>query len=119
MNILIVGTGYAGLVTGACFADLGVNVTCVDSDARKINLLLYGGLPVYEQGLEDMVKRSVAAQRLNFTSNFSNTSTTMLSLSSSRRFHWARLRKSRSSSRAFSTSARWTSTSTWFLTPTS
>ena len=72
MNILIVGTGYAGLVTGACFADLGVNVTCVDSDARKINLLLYGGLPVYEQGLEDMVKRSVAAQRLNFTSNFSN-----------------------------------------------
>ncbi|MBR6490040.1 MAG: FAD-dependent monooxygenase, partial [Muribaculaceae bacterium] len=40
MNILIVGTGYAGLVTGACFADLGVNVTCVDSDARKINLLL-------------------------------------------------------------------------------
>ncbi|MBQ2563474.1 MAG: UDP-glucose/GDP-mannose dehydrogenase family protein [Muribaculaceae bacterium] len=71
MNILIVGTGYAGLVTGACFADLGVNVTCVDSDARKINLLLYGGLPIYEQGLEDMVKRSVEAQRLNFTSNFS------------------------------------------------
>ena len=72
MNILIVGTGYAGLVTGACFADLGVNVTCVDSDARKINLLLYGGLPIYEQGLEDMVKRSVAARRLNFTSNFAN-----------------------------------------------
>ena len=72
MNILIVGTGYAGLVTGACFADLGVNVTCVDSDARKINLLLYGGLPIYEQGLEDMVKRSVAARRLNFTSSFSN-----------------------------------------------
>ena len=70
MNILIVGTGYAGLVTGACFADLGVNVTCVDSDARKINLLLYGGLPIYEQGLEAMVKRSVAARRLNFTSNF-------------------------------------------------
>jgi len=72
MNILIVGTGYAGLVTGACFADLGVNVTCVDSDARKINLLLYGGLPIYEQGLEAMVKRSVAARRLNFTSNFAN-----------------------------------------------
>jgi len=72
MNILIIGTGYAGLVTGACFADLGVNVTCVDSDSRKINLLLYGGLPIYEQGLEDMVKRSVEAQRLNFTSNFAN-----------------------------------------------
>ncbi len=72
MNILIVGTGYAGLVTGACFADLGVKVTCVDTDARKINLLLYGGLPIYEQGLEDIVKRSVEAQRLSFTSNFSN-----------------------------------------------
>ena len=72
MNILIVGTGYAGLVTGACFADLGVKVTCVDTDARKINLLLYGGLPIYEQGLEDIVKRSVEAQRLTFTSNFAN-----------------------------------------------
>ena len=72
MKILIVGTGYTGLVTGACFADLGVNVTCVDSDSRKINLLLYGGLPIYEQGLEDMVKRSVEAQRLTFTSNFTH-----------------------------------------------
>ena len=70
MNISIVGTGYVGLVTGSCFADLGVNVTCVDSDSRKINLLLYGGLPIYEQGLEATVKRNVDEGRLHFTADF-------------------------------------------------
>ncbi len=69
MNISIVGTGYVGLVTGSCFADIGVNVTCVDTDSRKINLLLYGGLPIYEQGLEDTVKRNVAEGRLHFTAD--------------------------------------------------
>ena len=70
MNISIVGTGYVGLVTGTCFADLGVNVTCVDADARKINLLLYGGMPIYEQGLEAIVKRNVNDGRLHFTCEF-------------------------------------------------
>ncbi|MBP5561562.1 MAG: UDP-glucose/GDP-mannose dehydrogenase family protein [Muribaculaceae bacterium] len=69
MNISIVGTGYVGLVTGSCFADIGVNVTCVDTDSRKINLLLYGGLPIYEQGLEATVKRNVAEGRLHFTAD--------------------------------------------------
>ncbi len=73
MNILIAGTGYVGLVTGSCFADLGVNVTCVDDDARTINLLLYGGLPIYEQGLEDMVKRNVNENRLHFSTDFDKT----------------------------------------------
>lgn len=73
MNILIAGTGYVGLVTGSCFADLGVNVTCVDDDARTINLLLYGGLPIYEQGLEAMVKRNVDEGRLHFTTDFDTT----------------------------------------------
>ena len=73
MNILIAGTGYVGLVTGSCFADLGVNVTCVDDDARTINLLLYGGLPIYEQGLEAMVKRNMSEGRLHFSTDFDAT----------------------------------------------
>ena len=70
MNISIVGTGYVGLVTGTCFAELGVNVTCVDTDNQKINRLIYGAIPIYEPGLENMVTRNVNDGRLRFVSDF-------------------------------------------------
>ena len=70
MNISIVGTGYVGLVTGTCFAELGVNVTCVDTDPSRINRLVYGAMPIYEPGLEDMIGRNVNEQRLHFTADF-------------------------------------------------
>lgn len=67
MNIAIVGTGYVGLVSGACFAEMGVNVTCVDIDARKIEALRLGNVPIYEPGLDKMVARNQREGRLNFT----------------------------------------------------
>ena len=67
MNITVVGTGYVGLVTGTCFAEMGHNVLCVDNDARKVEMLKNLQMPIYEVGLEDMVKRNVDADRLNFT----------------------------------------------------
>lgn len=67
MNLTIIGTGYVGLVTGTCFAEVGHQVICVDKDAGKVKLLLSGGMPIYEPGLEDLVKRNVAAGRLKFT----------------------------------------------------
>lgn len=69
MKITIIGTGYVGLVTGTCLAEVGNDVLCLDLDERKINMLKEGGIPIYEPGLEDMVKRNVAAGRLSFTTN--------------------------------------------------
>jgi UDPglucose 6-dehydrogenase len=67
MDISIIGSGYVGLVTGACFADVGHNVICVDNDPRKVEALQAGKIPIYEPGLEEVVHRNVSAHRLRFT----------------------------------------------------
>ena len=69
MDISIIGSGYVGLVTGACFADVGHNVVCVDNDRRKIDSLQSGHIPIYEPGLEEVVHRNVSARRLRFTNS--------------------------------------------------
>jgi len=70
MDICVVGTGYVGLVTGACFADLGNRVACLDIDERKIDMLHGGQLPIYEPGLDEVVQRNVQADRLSFTTSY-------------------------------------------------
>lgn len=72
MNIAIVGTGYVGLVSGACFAEMGVKVTCVDIDGEKISKLQLGEMPIYEPGLGDMVQRNMEAGRLVFITNLAS-----------------------------------------------
>jgi UDPglucose 6-dehydrogenase len=67
MDLAIIGSGYVGLVTGACFADVGHNVICVDNDPQKIELLQAGKIPIYEPGLEEVIHRNVSAHRLRFT----------------------------------------------------
>ena len=69
MKLTIIGTGYVGLVTGACFAEVGHQVVCVDSDASKVKVLQAGGIPIYEPDLEDLVKKNVAAGQLSFTNS--------------------------------------------------
>src|SRR5919204_3625957 len=71
MKIAVVGTGYVGLVAGACLAENGNDVICVDKDATKVRLLQRGRIPIYEPGLEEMVRRNRGEKRLTFTTNLS------------------------------------------------
>jgi UDPglucose 6-dehydrogenase len=67
MNVVMIGSGYVGLVSGACFAEFGANVTCIDKDESKINALLNGKIPIYEPGLDTFVAKNIAAGRLGFS----------------------------------------------------
>ena len=67
MKLSVIGTGYVGLVSGTCFAEMGNDVICVDNDKRKIDKLLKGEIPIWEPGLDEMVLSNVKQKRLNFT----------------------------------------------------
>lgn len=71
MKVIVIGTGYVGLVSGTCFSEMGVDVTCVDIDVRKITMLRAGEVPIYEPGLAELIQRNVAAGRLHFTTQLS------------------------------------------------
>ncbi len=66
MRVAMIGTGYVGLVSGACFADFGHHVTCIDKDQEKVDMLRSGGIPIYEPGLDQLVQRNVREERLSF-----------------------------------------------------
>ena len=72
MQVVMIGTGYVGLVSGACFADFGHRVFCVDKDVNKIESLKRGEMPIYEPGLAEVVRRNVAQDRLRFTTDLNS-----------------------------------------------
>ena len=67
MNVVMIGSGYVGLVSGACFAEFGANVTCIDKDESKIKALLNGKIPIYEPGLDNFVAKNIKSGRLGFS----------------------------------------------------
>ena len=71
MKICVIGSGYVGLVSGGCFAELGYNVVCVDNNANRISKLKYGEIPIYEPGLEELIKRNLKQKRIEFSTNIS------------------------------------------------
>ena len=70
MKIAVAGTGYVGLVAGVCFAEKGHDVTCVDVDAEKVKLMESGITPIYEEGLEDLMRKNTAVGRLHYTTDY-------------------------------------------------